>query len=133
MQSLLRYFLSGLEVVYRAVIILRELAMSAKPQAEILAEQALQRLAKKEGVVGKLANSTLPMLAEERNERAKKLAEEKSERAKHKIIENGGRFIFTGSARQLKIGAGWKGGDDQLKQLRYIQDVDEVRIESETI
>jgi hypothetical protein len=118
----------SLEVSYRSVYVLREMALSLDEKTTLQAEQALERLSepgKKENpghLVKEFAGPAIKALTQQKHDRAVKL-----------IKESGGRFDSGVYGKRLDLHKYWHGDDDVLKSLRHITDLAEIYIQSPAI
>lgn len=119
---------SSLEVSYRAVYVLREMALSLDEQTTLAAEQALQRLSE-----SKPQEEPDHLVKEFAGPAIKALTQQKYDRAVKIIKENGGRFYSGRFGKRLDLHRYWRGEDEILKSLRHITDLAEIYIQSPSL
>ncbi len=116
---------SNLEVTTRAVHALRELALQGDEATEVEAREALENVAKtRPTAASRLASDALIALNEQRQQRAMERLRKLG--AKIGFAQNPGAFGARMAVLQVEIGPAWQGTDDDLRQLRWIDELDKL-------
>ena len=115
----------SVELVQRGIHVLRELALTGDADTQELARAALERISKdKAPVASRRAKATLTSLSDIRQARAI----EDLQRLGARIATShffGGQFVE--NVTLLEIGADWKGDIKDLRRLRWLKGVQQVR------
>jgi hypothetical protein len=116
---------SNLEVTTRAVHALRELALQGDETAELEAREALENVAKtRPTAASRLASDALIALNEQRQQRAMERLRKLG--AKIGFAQNQGAFAAQMAILQVEIGPAWQGTASDLRQLRWIEELDKL-------
>jgi hypothetical protein len=118
---------SNLEVTTRAIHALRELALHGDEETELKARQALENVAKtRPTAASRLASDAIIALNEQRQQRAidrlRKLG------AKIGFGQNATAFASRSAILHIEIGVTWQGTAADLRQLRWIEELDKLTL-----
>jgi hypothetical protein len=122
----------NLEVTARSIFILRELALTDDPAVEDAARAALAQVAQNRGTTAaRRASSTLEMLAQIRQQRAIEQLQAQGARFETRYAQLG--FQVVPRLYSVEIGTSWRGTDEDLKHLRWLDDIEQVVLEGQQV